>query len=75
MPSVAGVQGAGLGERVHSGEGALGPHAATELQELDGPLDVGKRPRAELQVELRVFAGRDPLALDTCLHEPDFTDL
>ena len=45
--------------------------AVRELFELHGELDVGQRAAAELEVELRVFAGRDALALDARLHAPD----
>ena len=39
-----------------------------ELEQLHGPLDVGERAPPELEVELRVLAGGDPLALDAGLH-------
>ena len=42
-----------------------------ELFELHGEFDVGERAAAELQMELRVFAGWDPLTLDAGLHAPD----
>ena len=45
--------------------------AVDELEELHRELDVGQRPRAQLQVELRVLAGWDALALDPRLHAPD----
>ena len=41
-----------------------------ELFELHRELDVGQRAAAELEVELRVFARRDALALDPRLHPP-----
>ena len=44
-----------------------------ELEQLHEELDVGQRAAPELQVELRVLAGRDPLALDARLHAPDLT--
>ena len=49
--------------------------AVHELQQLDGELDVGQRAAAELQVELRVVARADALALDAGLHAPDLADL
>ena len=49
----------------------LGMRAAVrELLELHGELDVGERAAAELEVELRILAGRDALALDARLHAP-----
>ena len=45
--------------------------AVRELLELHGELDVGERAAAELEVELRVLAGRDALALDARLHPAD----
>ena len=45
-------------------------HAVSELEQLHRELDVGQRAAAELEVELRVVAGRDPLLLDAHLHAP-----
>src|SRR5258708_791793 len=42
-----------------------------ELFELHRELDVRQRAASELQVELRILAGRNPLALDARLHAPD----
>ena len=46
-----------------------------QLQELDGPFDVGKGTPAEFQVELGVLARRDPFPLDPGLHLPDLADV
>ena len=48
--------------------GAGGPHAVLKLQQLGRELDVGKRTAAQLEVELRILASGDALALDACLH-------
>ena len=45
--------------------------AVDELEQLHGELDVGERAAPELEVELRVLAGRDALPLDARLHAPD----
>ncbi len=45
--------------------------AVHELEQLHGELDVGQRAAPELQVELRIFAGRDALAFDARLHATD----
>ena len=45
--------------------------AVLELEELHEELDVRQRTSPQLEVELRVFAGRDPLALDASLHSTD----
>ena len=45
--------------------------AVLELEELHRELDVGEPALAELEMELRVFARRDPLALDACLDAAD----
>src|SRR5439155_3272294 len=44
--------------------------AERELLELHGELDVGQRATPELEMELRVFARRNALALDARLHAP-----
>ena len=41
-----------------------------ELEELGRELDVGERPSAQLEVELRIVPGRQPLAFDAGLHAP-----
>ncbi len=42
-----------------------------ELEQLHGELDVGERTAPELEMELRILTGRDPLALDARLHATD----
>jgi len=50
--------------------GSQSPGAGPQLQELRCPLHIGERPTAELQVELRILARRDPLAFDPRFHSP-----
>ena len=66
----------GVASRVERGEGARaaqGRHAAgvPELEELDGPLDVGEAAAAELEVGVRVGAPRQPLAFHPSLDPLD----
>ena len=62
LGSVCGVRSSGCGA------------AVPQLLELHRELDVGERAAAELQVELRVVARRDPFALDAGLHPTDLSD-
>src|SRR5581483_10161886 len=64
-----------LGQRDQGRHGAGLAHAVLELEELRRPLDVGQRPAAELEMELRVLARRDALALDARLHATNLADL
>ena len=45
-----------------------------ELQQLDGPLDVGESAAAELGVGGRIRSARQPLGVDTCLDSTDLLD-
>src|SRR5207253_2559719 len=58
-------------QRGQRGHRPGGPHTSLQLQQLRGPLDVGQRASPELEVELRVLAGGDALALDPRLDAAD----
>src|SRR3954471_14923445 len=68
---VAVVEGAGRPERVERFHRARRPDAVLQLQQLGRPLDIAQRPAPELQMELRVLAGRNALPLDARFHPPD----
>ena len=55
-------------KRIEGGDGAGCPHPVLQLEHLRGELDVRERTAAQLEVELRVLTGRDPLAFDARLH-------
>jgi len=67
---VGGVERTGALEEVQRVSGPSRPGAGPQLQELRCPLHIGERPTAELQVELRILARRDPLAFDPRFHSP-----
>ena len=63
-----------ISQPVKRSDGRCLPHAVLQLQELRGELDVGQRAPPELEVELRIVARRDALALDARLDAPDLAD-
>ena len=70
---LAGVEGAGGGQGLQGVQGRLDPDrglgaADPELEQLGRPLDVGQPARSQLEVQLRVGPGRQPLGLDPGLH-------
>ena len=68
---VVGGEDPALAERCQGGDRARATDAMAQLQELRRPFDVGQRSLPELQVELGILAGRDPLPFDAGLHPPD----
>jgi hypothetical protein len=74
--AVVGVEHAGVDQAMQAfdrrGRADLGRRSAVlELEELHGELHVGERALGQLEVELRILAGRDPLLLDADLHPAD----
>ena len=70
------VEQPGAGRRAQRGQRPRGPQrgqprAVLQLQQLDGPLDVGEPAAAELGVQGRVGAARQPLGLDPRLDPAD----